>query len=86
MISSIHLRKVDENLMMALKQEAANRKVSVNTLILILLQCGLGLDHRRKLPVYHDLDSFIGTWSAADLKEFKRNVADFEKIDEDLWR
>lgn len=86
MISNIHLRKIDENLMAALKQEALERKVSVNTLILILLRYGLGLDQRRKLPVYHDLDSFIGTWSSADLKEFKRNVADFEKIDEDLWK
>lgn len=85
MIKSIHVRKIDEDLLASLKQAAIAQKISVNTLILSLLRYGLGLTKKRKLPVYSDLDKFIGTWDAQDLKEFKKNVADFEKIDEDLW-
>jgi hypothetical protein len=85
-MTSIHVRKVDDNLLARLKQEARQQKLSVNTLVLVLLRYGLGMERRRKLPVYHDLDQFIGTWGADDLKEFKKNMADFEKIDEDLWR
>lgn len=35
---------------------------------------------------FHDLDHLAGTWSAEDLAEFEAAVADFEKIDEELWR
>ena len=85
-MKSIHIRKIDDDLMNRLKQVAISQKISVNTLILSLLRYGLGLTHKRKLPTYNDLDKFIGTWNENDLKEFKKNVADFEKIDEDLWR
>jgi hypothetical protein len=85
-MKSIHVRKIDDHLMLQLKKAATLQKVSVNTLILSLLRYGLGLTKKRKLPVYTDLDQFIGTWSKHDLQEFKKNVADFEKIDEDLWR
>jgi hypothetical protein len=85
-MKSIHVRKIDDDLMLQLKKAAISQKVSVNTVILSLLRYGLGLTKRRKLPVYGDLDQFIGTWNEDDLNEFKKNTADFEKIDEDLWR
>lgn len=85
-MTSIHVRKIDEDLFKKLKNEALKQEVSVNTLILSLLRYGLGLSVQRKLPLYTDLDKFIGTWDDKELKEFKKNISDFEKIDEDLWR
>ena len=35
----------------------------------------------RKMVVYH----LAGTWSDKDYSEFQKKVADFEKIDKDLW-
>lgn len=32
--------------------------------------------------VYHDLDHLAGTWDKKDIAEFRKNVEDFEKIDE----
>ncbi len=85
-MKSIHVRKIDSALMAQLKQTALTQKVSINTLILSLLRYGLGLPNQRKLPVYNDLDSLAGTWNNQDLKEFKKNVSGFEKIDKELWR
>ncbi len=85
-MKSIHVRKIDLDLMRQLKKAALAQKISINTLILSLLRYGLGLTKKVKLPQYNDLDKFIGTWSAEDLKEFKKNTTDFEKIDEDLWQ
>lgn len=86
LMTSIHVRKIDENLLKKLKQEAGKQRISVNSLVLSLLRYGLGISYQRKLPLYQDLDKFIGTWSAKDVEEFKKSTSDFEKIDEDMWR
>jgi hypothetical protein len=85
-MKSIHLRKIEGDLMFRLKQTAIAQKLSVNSLILSILRYGLGLAKRRKLPTYNDLDPLVGTWNKEDLKEFQKNSAHFEKIDEDLWK
>ena len=85
-MKSIHVRKIDAALMAQLKQAAFAQKMSINTVIISLLRDGVGLTKKPKLRTYNDLDKLIGTWNDEDLKEFKKNIADFEKIDEDLWR
>jgi hypothetical protein len=85
-MKSIHLRKIDNDLMFRLKQTADAQKISVNSLILSILRYGLGLTQKRKLPTYTDLDPLMGTWDKKDLKEFQKNTDAFEKIDEDLWK
>jgi len=32
------------------------------------------------------LDDFIGTWSAKEAEELERAIADFEDIDETMWK
>ena len=46
---------------------------------------------RRSAPVavvqpQNDLDSLAGTWSEEQETEFLNAVADFEQVDEKLWR
>jgi hypothetical protein len=85
MTSNIHLRCVDQKMMIRLKQEAKNRNMSVNKLILVLLKGTLGLSHEQTKIVHHDLDKFAGTWSKQEAKKFLKSIEYFEKIDEDLW-
>jgi nitronate monooxygenase len=49
------------------------------------LKEGLKLEKKPRMVVYHDLDHLAGTWSDKDYSEFQKKVADFEKIDKDLW-
>ena len=85
MQSNIHLRGIDKLLLSRLKQEAAEQDVSVNSLVLQLLKQALGLATQRHVSVYHDLDKLAGTWSKQEAKTFTKSVADFEKIDKDIW-
>ncbi len=50
-----------------------------------LLKEGLKLEKKPRMVVYHDLDHLAGTWSDEDYSEFQKKVADFEKLDKDLW-
>ncbi len=61
-------------------------QVLLDTTYTALTRYELASNRRRKFPVYHELDKFMGAWNADDLAKFKKNVTDFEKIDEELWR
>ena len=85
-MKTISLRGVDEAIAKRLKEEAAQRGTSVNTLILQFIRSGIGL----KAPAlrrhkHHDLDQLAGTWTEEDAAEFMHTVSDFEYIDKELW-
>ena len=83
--TNFNLRGVDSCVMSLLKQEAEKRHISINFLILKCIEMSLGYSHKINRPTYHDLDYLAGTWDKKDAKEFEKNTAYFEKIDEDLW-
>lgn len=80
---NFNLRGLSPEIMLILKQKAKKEHISVNTLVLKILEQGLGCS--RKRHVYHDLDHLAGTWSAEDVKEFNENTQAFEQIDKELW-
>lgn len=71
--------------MAELKKEAKAKHLSVNLLILKLIEQGIGHAPKRKRTVYHDLDSLANTWSEEDFQAFEQNVIFFEAIDEEMW-
>ena len=82
---SFNLRGIPSEVMVTLKQQAEKQHISVNVLLLNLIEHGIGYSHKIIKPVYHDLDKLAGTWSSKEAKEFEKNTKDFEKIDQDLW-
>lgn len=86
MSTNIHLRGIDKSLMLLIKREAANQAISMNTLILNVLHKNFGTMPGRQPKIYHDLDELAGTWSTKEAKKWKKELAHFEKIDEELWK
>lgn len=84
-VSNFNLRGVTPDVMSRLKKEAQRLHLSINVLILKLIESGLGISREINRPVYHDLDHLAGTWSIADVEEFKKNTQDFDLIDKDIW-
>lgn len=83
--TNFNLRGVPTEVMITLKREAHKQQISVNLLILKLIQTGIGHAPEVRRQVFHDLDKLAGTWSVNEAKDFEKNVKDFEKIDRDLW-
>ncbi len=81
--ANFNLRGIPSEVMDLLKREAKRLRTSVNALILIMVERGLGFARAR--PTFHDLDHLAGGWSDDDLKVFEKNTKFFEQIDEDLW-
>lgn len=80
---NFNLRGIPTEVMTLLKQEAKRLRISVNILILKMIERGLGFSCKKL--TYHDLDHLAGTWSSAEEKTFEDNSKHFEKIDKELW-
>lgn len=83
--SNFNLRNVAPDTMSLLKKQASKQKISVNSLILQIIEQGLGIVHPRKKAIFHDLDHLAGTWSDNDKKVFDNNIKSFETVDKELW-
>ena len=86
-MANLSVRGIDAKALAELKNRAAKEDSSVNTLVLRLIEQGLG--HRRVKPVlrrHDDLDALAGSWRKADAVAFERATAPFGDIDTQLWK
>jgi len=84
-VSNFILRNIAPQVMTRLKKEAIKQKVSVNSLILHILERGVGVIQPIKKTVFHDLDHLAGTWNKNDKKTFDENIKSFGDVDKELW-
>jgi hypothetical protein len=80
MPKQLTIRGVSEELGRRLARLSRERRESVNTLALGILEDAVGIDARRRHLARY------ATWTAADAAEFDKAVADQRVIDDDLWQ
>ena len=86
-MANLSIRGLDAKALAELKSRAAKEDASVNTLVLRLIEQGLG--HRRArpaLPRHDDLDALAGSWREDEAVEFERATAPFGEVDTKLWK
>ncbi len=81
------IRGLDDKALAALKRRAAAEDSSVNTLVVRLIEHGLGLRRTQpSLTRHDDLDALAGSWRKEDARAFERATAPFAKVDAELWK
>lgn len=80
------IRGLEDSVTQALKKRAKQEGSSVNAIVAGIIKEQLGLKKKQRTTIHHDLDKLAGTWNDRDYMEFKKKTADFEKVDEDMWR
>lgn len=84
---NLSVRGVDPSTLASLKALAGKEGVSVNTLVLRLIDQGLGKGPGKPAKRRHDdLGALVGIWSAEEAAEFEAATAPFREIDPDFWR
>ncbi|MCP4750728.1 MAG: hypothetical protein GY866_07540 [Proteobacteria bacterium] len=83
-MSQITLRKIPENLEKQIRVLAQKNHTSLNKTIIDLLEKALGTERTSKKK--RDLSQLAGTWSEREAKEFEKNISQFERIDEEIWK
>ncbi len=83
-MNQLTLRKIPAPVENGLRKLAGENQQSLNKTVIKVLEKGLGLEETGSIK--RDLSSLAGRWSRSDEKEFERNMAIFEVIDEEIWR
>lgn len=86
-MANLSIRGLDAKALAELKSRAAKEDASVNTLVLRLIEQGLG--HRRVKPAlrrHDDLDALAGSWRKSEAAAFERAIAPFGEVDAKLWK
>lgn len=87
MTTNITIQDLDDATAEWINQEAERRGISVESFVLELIRKGVTVDQATShLQTYDDLDSLAGTWSKEQEMEFSNAIADFEQVDEKMWR
>jgi hypothetical protein len=85
-MAKISVRGVEDKALRKLKETARRRGISLNGLIVEMLNEGAG----QKRPVtsveHDDLDQLAGTWSTQDTSKFQNATAIFAQVDKEFWR
>jgi plasmid stability protein len=86
-MANLSIRGLDAKALAKLKTRAAKEDASVNTLVLRLIEQGLG--HQRAktaLRRHDDLDALAGSWHKNEGIAFERATAPFDEVDPKLWK
>lgn len=84
-MGSITIRGLDNEISEKIKEKARSENKSMNQWVLDILRQNTGLDKKKIMNEYHDLDHLMGTWSEKEYNEFKQNTSEFSKVDSKLW-
>jgi plasmid stability protein len=83
-MNALHLtvRNLPEDISNALKEEKRRRGTSLNQTVIDLLRQSLGVSGTRS----NGLARMAGTWTAAEHRQFLKNIRPFDEIDPDMWK
>ena len=87
MSNSISVDNLDAELMKCLRAEAKRRGVDLGTMVKELLNDSFGsLPKTTDSSRLADLDELAGTWSDDEADAFLATIADFCRVEEELWK
>jgi len=81
-MKALTIRNLPSDLAEALEREKRRRGMSLNQTVIDLLDQGLGTRGARS----NGLSRLAGGWSEEEFRDFERATAQFEEVDEELWR
>ena len=85
-MKSATIRGIDSELEALIKQQSKEKNTSINQWIINTLRTATGLEKKKFIQEYSDLDKLAGTWNKNQADEFYKETQIFEKIDKDLWK
>jgi hypothetical protein len=81
-MKALTIRNLPPSLAEALEREKRRRGQSLNQTVIDLLGQGLGTGGVRS----NGLGRLAGGWSEEDFREFEQATAQFEAVDDELWK
>ncbi len=86
MTSALTLHTLDETLSRSLSAYARQHHKSLNQSAKELLASALGITPPRHTDHSADLERFLGAWDDETANRLRKNVEDFDEINEETWK
>jgi hypothetical protein len=85
--NQLTLRGLDPRVLREIRRIARVNGISLNKAALLILRRGAGIEEAEPgRSVGTGLDRFIGSWTAAQAREFSCSTQALEQIDGELWK
>jgi plasmid stability protein len=85
-MKAVTLRNLPPSLDRTIRQRAKKKGVSINKVVISLLQEHLGESEKRPVRRYHDLDELAGSWNTQETEAFEQALAEQRSIDPEMWK
>jgi hypothetical protein len=86
-MNAITVRNLPPELARVIRQKAKREKISLNRVVIDLLEDATGLGRRAKPEVlHHDLDDLAGNWSQEEYDEIIEAVKEQRQIEPEMWK
>lgn len=85
-MNSLTLHALDDQLATQIRQRAKELSISMNELAKRILAEGLGIKAQTTPHNLKMFETFCGSWTKNDAKEFDANTSDMNKIDLEDWK
>ena len=85
-MKAVTLRNLPPQLDRTIRERAKKKGVSVNKVVIGLLQDHLGESERKTVRRYHDLDDLSGSWTRQEAEAFDRALEKQRGIDSEMWK
>ena len=85
-MDQLTIRGFDDELADYIRDLAHREGISLNRAVLRLVRRGANLDEPDADVIGSSLDHLMGTWTVEEADTFDRALADFSRIDEEMWK
>jgi len=86
-MSAITVRNLPPDLARVIRQKAKREKISMNRVVIGLLEEATGLGKRAEAEVlHHELDHLTGVWSQEEYEEIMEAVKEQRRIEPEVWK
>lgn len=86
-MNAITVRNLPPDVAKVIRDKARKEGLSLNRVVVRLLEDATGVKRGRKPVVHHDLDHLFGVWSAEEADEFDRFLEEHRSvIDPEMWK
>jgi hypothetical protein len=85
-MKSLTIHKLEEPLLVLLKEKAHKEGKSMNQTVKELIETMVGIKVKRRDSSDSEFKDLCGAWSSKDLQEFEQATRSFKKVDKEDWQ
>ncbi len=85
-LKQITVRGIPEEIKRIIMKEAKEKGMSLNKVLISLLERGVGGRKKKGEGLYHDLDHLCGLWNEEDEERFEEALKMQRRIEDSLWK